>query len=192
MKLARNSRGGDYQCQNEWPEDCFVQCGGNGIVITYHKIEDVLTDPEKAAEAFIGATSGNEATQKLPFYRTAFFEAFPRNPNTFIRGEGKTVEEAENECWKTYQAYFECDHPSFEPRDYENGSGFCTKCGLWFSGVIKPIHPCQVCGKLTWDTKDKDGDFWCEDHYRQMPVEKMTETQKKFRKMLEEDEAENL
>lgn len=179
MILARNSSGGFYECKKDWPtEDCFIQCGGDGVVFTQHSMEEVLTDPLKQIGAITGVLSEEKSPLELPYYRTAFFEAFPRNPNTFIRGEGKTVEEAEADCWNQYQKYFECDHPSFEPRDYTNGAGHCTKCGLWFPSVIDPIHPCKVCGEKTWFSRDKDGDYWCEKCYEEMPIEKMTELQK--------------
>jgi hypothetical protein len=181
VKLARNSRGGFYECKQDWPEDCFVQCGDSGIVITAHKSMDVLADKRKVVLAIIGVLSDVESTPELPFYRTAFFEAFPRIPNTFIRGEGKIVGEAETVCWNIYQQYLSCDHPSFEARDYENGSGYCTKCGLWFPGVIPPFHPCQMCGKSTWYSQDKDGDFWCEEHNKNIPPEKLTNIQKMIR-----------
>ncbi len=66
MKIARKSFGEAYVCKYEWPEDCFVQCGDNGIVC------------------------GKES------YTTAFFEAFPESPKTFLRGEGAFVEETKN------------------------------------------------------------------------------------------------
>ena len=53
--------------------DCFCQAGEYGLVFS---------------------SKGN--------YSTAFFEAFPKKPECFLRGEGKTVEEAEEECWQKY------------------------------------------------------------------------------------------
>lgn len=29
MRLARNSCGNPFPCQHDWPENCFVQCGGS-------------------------------------------------------------------------------------------------------------------------------------------------------------------
>lgn len=55
----------EWPCAFPWPEDCFCQAGHSGVVFT-----------------------------KSGHYRTAFFEAFPKNPNTFIRGEGSTIEVA--------------------------------------------------------------------------------------------------
>lgn len=86
-----------------WPDDCRIQGGSSGIVFS---------------------PKGD--------YRTAFVEAFPQHPGTFIRGEGDTVEEAEAACYKKYKIYKNCDHPAFEARHYRNGSGYCTACGTWF------------------------------------------------------------
>lgn len=79
-------------------------------------------------------------------YRTAFVEAFP--PGTFLRGEGKTVAEAETACWEKYQAVLVCsgggEHGPYEPRHYTNGAGYCTKCGSWFSGVCEPSRENRI------------------------------------------------
>jgi hypothetical protein len=128
-------------------------------------------------------TSGNK-----PNYRTAFFEAFPRVPDTFIRGEGATIEEAEEKAWCQYQKYFDCDHPSFEPRDYQNGAGYCTKCGLWFPNVIPPFHPCTSCGIPTWYSQDKDGGWWCEKHNADIPEDKLQDYQKRMREWEKENQ----
>ncbi|MFX4300097.1 hypothetical protein [Pseudosulfitobacter pseudonitzschiae] len=63
-----------------WPEDCTVQWGGKGVVIS---------------------RKGN--------YKTAFFEAFPDGPG-FFRGEGASIAEAEQECFAKFSAFKVCDH----------------------------------------------------------------------------------
>ena len=72
-------------------------------------------------------------------YRTAFVEAFP---DTFLRGEGPTLADAEDACWIKYQTMQACpaapDHGPFEARGYTNGAGFCTRCGGWFARVLPP------------------------------------------------------
>lgn len=68
-----------YDCQYQWPEDCYLQCGNEGIVFS---------------------NKGN--------YLTAFFEVFPKTPATFIRGEGATIEEAEKAAWEKYQKIISC------------------------------------------------------------------------------------
>ncbi|MGE7622931.1 hypothetical protein ACQKMD_07700 [Viridibacillus sp. NPDC096237] len=55
-------------------------------------------------------------------YITAFVEPFPKNPNTFIRGEDKTVAEAETKSWEKYQRIINCSKLAFERRGYKNGA----------------------------------------------------------------------
>lgn len=103
--------------RHPWPEDCYVQGGSRGIVL--------------------GGADGP--------YRTAFVEAFPRNPDTFIRGEGPAVADAENACWAKYERVRDCadgsgQHGPYDARDYRNGAGYCTRCGAWFSKVL-PVQP---------------------------------------------------
>jgi hypothetical protein len=61
-------------------------------------------------------------------------------PGSFIRGEGVTMHDAEQDAWAKYQRVLTCagggDHGPYEARHYENGCGFCAKCGVWFSDVL--------------------------------------------------------
>ncbi len=76
-------------------------------------------------------------------YRTAFFEAFP---DTFIRGEGATVEDAEDKAWAAHQRHLACAGHEFDRRgDSEHGT--CRHCGLFKSHILKPVHSCSVCAK---------------------------------------------
>lgn len=97
-----------------WPEDVFLQGGAHGVVM------------------------GKEAA-----YATAFVEAFPTNPSTFIRGEGATVAGAETAAWEQYRRYMECatapEHGPWEKRGYTNGGGFCGTCGLFQSDRFTPV-----------------------------------------------------
>ena len=95
----------------KWPFDCFIQCGGSGLVIDEQKGD----------------------------YTTAFFEAFPRNPDTFIRGEGKTVEEAERMAFAQLTRIQACPSHDFERDRFKNGCGICKHCGLFMSRVFEPI-----------------------------------------------------
>lgn len=96
-----------------WPTDCYIQGGDRGVVLDH---------------------AGKP-------YRTAFFEAFPNDPDTFLRGEGSTVAEAEDNCWQQYQRLISCKHGPFERRNYTNGAGFCTQCGMWFPKVFDELPP---------------------------------------------------
>lgn len=108
-RLIRNT---DIPKRQPWPEDVMVQGGARGAVF------------RREGES----------------YSTAFVEAFP--PGTFLRGEGKTISDAETACWGKYLLHLACDgggrHGPYEARGYENGVGYCVKCGSWFSGVCEP------------------------------------------------------
>src|SRR6185437_3752203 len=114
-KLARTSFGEPFACLKPWPEDMFVQCGSSGLVLG--------KDP----------------------YRTAFFEAFPKNPSTFLRGEGKTIEDAEASCVEKYEKILACDEHDYARHGEEHGR--CKKCGLFTSYCFPPEAVCSVCGK---------------------------------------------
>jgi hypothetical protein len=85
-----------------------------------------------------GGARGVVFTDSAP-YRTAFVEAFP---GTFIRGEGKTIAEAEDACWAKYERLAACLHDQgFARRDYVNGCGFCRRCGTWFGSDVTGFDP---------------------------------------------------
>lgn len=114
---ARRGFGAEaYVCLQKWPFKCFVQCGGDGLVFEDDDKGD-LQDIKK----------------------TAFFEAFPRDPDTFIRGEGATIEEAEEKAFAKLIKYQACTGHEFERRKYTNGAGFCKHCGLFKSGAFEPL-----------------------------------------------------
>ena len=117
--LARQHQQGAwrYQPENEpkkpWPEDTVVQWGVGGLV---------FRDEDKG---------GN--------YVTAFFEAFPKDPDTFIRGEGATVAEAEENAFAQFEKYLACPGHEFERRGYINGAGFCKHCDLFAGSIFEEL-----------------------------------------------------
>lgn len=143
-KIAKDSSNREYECEYSWDEDCFVQYGTNGLVVS---------------------ENGN--------YETAFFEVFPKNPTTFIRGEGKTVEEAEKQAWEQLEKYKNCQKHEFERRGYTNGAGFCKHCGMFKSHAFEISTHCKICGKPTNYISDINGDFYCDEHSVLMPIEDM-------------------
>lgn len=118
----------DHPLRHPWPGDCYVQGGEQGL-----------------------AFRGGEG------YFTAFVEAFPRNPDAFLRGEGETVAEAEDACWARYLVARDCvpgegepdgrfgPHGPFDRRGYTNGMGFCVRCGTGYMAFeeIPPAAPAQ-------------------------------------------------
>lgn len=133
---------GRYVLTRPWPLDCMVQAGSSGLVV-------------------LRGTGDS--------YTTAFFEAFPLNPATFLRGEGPTVADAEDAAWVKYQKVQSCPGSrghEFETRGYRNGAGFCIHCGMFASGVfdVKVVgHPCKVCGVGTNWVNEGD-DWFCKEH----------------------------
>lgn len=95
-------------------------------------------------------------------YTTAFFEAFPDKPRCFIRGEGITIEEAEESAWKKYQKILTCDH-EMERRNRTDGYGYCKHCS-YSSTVFEPLTHCRRCGEKTAYSKDYKGRFYCKKH----------------------------
>jgi hypothetical protein len=117
---AHRDRGG-YQPHQPWPDDCATQSGGQGVVF--------------------GPTRDRD-------YTTAFFEAFPTAPRTFIRGEGATRTEAEDAAWAQWQRIRVCPGHKLERRDYRNGAGLCRHCDLFVSDAFEPIPDPDADGRL--------------------------------------------
>src|SRR3546814_13802538 len=104
-----NAGRGGYTPSCEWPEACGVQWGDSGVVI-----------------------------QIDGCYRTAFFEAFPGDyAGGFIRGEGATIEDAEQVAFKQWSLDKNCEH-AWSRKSYTNGGGICRKCTS-FTTIFKPI-----------------------------------------------------
>lgn len=137
--ITNNSTFKDYTCVCEWPEDCFVQGGDDGVVVS---------------------KKGN--------YQTAYFEAFPKNPDCFIRGEGKTMEDAEREAYDKLVRYSSCEHEFEKAKNYSNGMGKCKHCGM-MKVVFEPDYTCIECGKheiavnIRAKYKTGDNDCLCEE-----------------------------
>lgn len=186
MRLARRSFKEPYPCQKPWPEDCFVQCGGDGIVFTKKgALEDALTNTEKIEEVVEGALLDKPI--QTEHYRTAFFEAFPRNPDTFIRGEGGTIEEAEEKAWTKYQKISACNGHEYERCGYKNGAGFCKHCGLFSSNVFEPDETCYLCGTKTYHGQTNAKTWYCESCADKVPEELLPEWKKEMKKWEQED-----
>jgi hypothetical protein len=131
--IIRNT---DVEATCPWPDGMFVQGGAHGVVL----------GPKP--------------------YRTAFVEALTPKPlSTFIRGEGSTIAEAERACWAQYERVMACDgtgepHGPFEPRHYENGAGFCARCGAWFSKVCEPSIDYKIDALAGQRLRARHGDGW--------------------------------
>lgn len=159
MKLARCSFRAPYECQKDWPEDCGVQAGEDGIV-------------------FDNSEEGS--------YQTAFFEAFPtcHGIGTFIRGEGNNIAEAEASAFSQYEKVKDCLHEQgWDRKNYTNGAGFCKQCGMFSGKVLPPTTTCTICHTpCNWLT-DKHGKHYCKEHESLIKEEDKSDTQKMFERM---------
>ena len=151
------SFGPEYDSKYDW--NCFCQGGTSGIVLPKGSLDKIFGDePLKGlAEGLVDEES----------YTTAFFEAFPKTPSCFLRGEGKTIEEAEESCWEKYQKVLNCNH-EMERRDRTDGYGYCKHCS-YSSTVFEPLTKCCKCGKPTAYTKDYKGKYYCKKHAQIKP-----------------------
>jgi hypothetical protein len=114
------------------------------------------------ADCFVQGGRKGVVLGKNP-YQTAYFEAFP---DTFIRGEGDTLEDAEDACWAKYKQRLACPKHEWETRGFTNGAGFCKHCGTFQSKVFTGEDLGQYCedcsAPTTWS---RVGEWWfCELH----------------------------
>lgn len=139
-----------YDCHFAWPDDCSVQGGSGGVVFT-----------------------------KTGGYTTAFFEAFPKAPRTFIRGEGKTIEDAEKSAWEQYQKIVNCQDHEFERNGYTDGTGICKHCNYQKSDIFEPEQYCNICHTPTNWKRSKKNDWYCKEHQDMIPEADQFSWQKK-------------
>lgn len=144
----------DYDSKYEW--DCFCQGGNSGVVLPSGSFSKLL-----GGNALEGLSEGLASKET---YTTAFFEAFPKKPSCFLRGEGKTIEDAEESCWQKYQKVLNCNH-EMERRDRTDGYGYCKHCS-YSSTIFEPLTKCCKCGKPTAFTNDYKKNWYCEKHQR--------------------------
>lgn len=145
--LAGRSFGPPYECVKPWPEGVTVQCGDHGVVFTKGTLDRIVTDPPGVLESVASIEAGGTGG-----YTTAFFEAFP--DDTFIRGEGSTVAEAEASAWEQYQRHQACEEHEWETRGYTNGAAFCARCGKFSSRQL--MTPELLAEERRWNALTDD------------------------------------
>ena len=169
MRFAKCGSKSPFECRHPWPADVGIQCGTNGLVLTSPgALAAAMSDPEVAAVVAVGALTSTSSPDS--YIIPAFFEAFPTEPSCFLRGEGETLADAEEQCWLEYQKIMACGAHEFERRGRRDGYGFCKKCGMG-SMFAEPLDTCSVCGKPTNYITDSRGVFFCEEHITDIPLE---------------------
>lgn len=113
---------------------------------------------------------------------TFFFEAFPHEG--FLRADSKiSMEDAEEKAWQKYLKLNQCtaDHKNpnnLDRKDYSNGCAFCKVCGSWISSSysgLKPTTSCSKCGKPSYYTTLKNGNWCCEVCIAYVPENELSE-----------------
>lgn len=111
--------------------------------------EDYSCQKDWPENSFVQCGGSGLVLGKEESYNTAFFEAFLLN--TFLRGEGKTIELAEEEAFKKYENIKNCSNHEFER--YKSGGsnvgryGVCKHCNYKIDLVFVPESSCAECGK---------------------------------------------
>lgn len=133
-----------YECKKDWPEDCFVQGDVDGLVLG----------------------------EKEGVRKTAFFEAFPAAPNsTFIRGEGNSLENAEDDAFKKLSGFLACPEHEFERKD-DTGRGKCTQCSIEVSDVLSSTKVCRKCDNGDAGLRSDNQDYCAACYYRKVMMGK--------------------
>jgi len=156
MKVRMSSKN-DYDSKYDW--NCFCQGGESGIVLPSGSFDKLFS-----GNPIEGLSEGISSKET---YTTAFFEAFPKTPDCFIRGEGKTIEEAEESAWKKFQKIITCNH-EMERRDRTDGYAYCKHCS-YSATVFEPLTKCCKCGKPTAYSTDYKGNYYCKKHHFTKP-----------------------
>lgn len=152
MKVRMSGRRNEYESKYDWT--FFCQGGEYGVVLPSGSFDKIFS-----GNALDGLSEGLASDE---CYETAFFEAFPNTPSCFIRGEGKTIEEAEEMAWKKYQKILTCNH-EMERRDRTDGYAYCNHCS-YSSKVFEPLTKCCKCGKSTAYSTDYKDNYYCKKH----------------------------
>ncbi|OXX41375.1 hypothetical protein B9J93_20135 [Vibrio sp. V17_P4S1T151] len=104
-------------------------------------------------------------------YMTAFFEAFPKVSGfgTFIRGEGKDIDEAEKNAWEKFQKQLACVEHHWNRKVHgsvrTDGYAQCECCGLRAT-ALEPTTKCSKCEKNT--AREFGDGFLCDDHFYEL------------------------
>ena len=197
MKYAKKHvgflRSEPYECKFDWPEkDCYCQCGEGAIALTNidgaKLVEEMIgaaNPPSKAVEvlkATIGKGNDPEGS-----YRTAFFEAFPKVIDDFVRGEGSTLDEAEKDCWERYQKILNCPKHEYVPSFYKDGQGVCKHCRHFAQSVLPLLRVCIICSAKVYG--ESEGKTYCEKHFADTAEgKKLFAERQRLQEQLEEDE----
>ena len=95
----------------------------------------------------------------------AFVECFPEEPSCYLRGEGATLAESEQNCWAWYQRVVDGHEHIWDSRGREDGYGYCSTCHVGMSDVLPVTQKCALCdSNKVWGSAE-DGRKLCAEHW---------------------------
>lgn len=106
--------------------------------------------------------------------KNIFFECFLKDYH--VRGEGATLEEAEQKAWDLYTKYSNCNH-SFQRLSEDSEIGVCKKCNMKKQDIFEILAVCSCCNKsgaAHYLNKNK----YCYEHYKKELEKLITEDKK--------------
>lgn len=101
----------------------------------------------------------------------SFFEAFPPAPNnTFLRGEGDSVHDAEDRAFTQYEKMMACPQHEWDRRGRTDGYAYCKLCGM-SQMALEPLTRCAICDiPSSWTSRKENGEkkHYCRFHDPQL------------------------
>lgn len=138
-----------------------IKCTAAGMELHGHRFirsegEDVICQYDWPIDVYV---QGDTSIDTLADNDAAFFEAYPTNPSTWVRGEGATLLEAETQAWTKYQAIMNCPGHEFDRHPKRvDGYAECKHCHL--TGILMPpVHPCAGCGATEYKQEGTDKNY---------------------------------
>lgn len=109
--------------------------------------------------------------------KEVFFEVYIKNPNTYVRGTGESVQAAEQMAWEKWTTFKNCAH-KFKRKFEHSTVGICECCGMNVYDMYEPDSECSVKGcnhNQCSQTNTIDGSVYCHTHYIQKMKEKISD-----------------
>jgi hypothetical protein len=89
----------------------------------------------------IQAEDGNSSLGRGKAFIEIFYEGF------HIRGDGKSINEAEDDAWNKYTKYLSCNNKHDYERKSDSGLGYCRTCGVT-TRKLPNISKCTCCDRI--------------------------------------------
>ena len=154
-----------------FPKECVIQMSMSGVIKANQDWKNSFPEEFKEKDMLIQGGEIGVVFSKKGNYKTAFCEVFPsllKNNekifSSFIRGEGKNIEEAEKNAFNKLLKIKNCTNHKWNRKGRDNGHAFCDLCGVFNSDALEPETKCNICGIPTTDNQINKV-FYCNKHF---------------------------